>query len=57
MLYEGSSYGCETLDYPDYDVSFDFKPTQIGTYTFKFWQGDDDNGEGQYLIIDVEVTQ
>ena len=56
-VYDASNYGCEELDYPEYDVSFDFKPTQIGTYTFKFWQGEDNNGEDQFLVMDVEVTE
>ena len=51
-----SSYGCDSLDYPEYEVTYNFKPTEVGTYTLKYWQGEDENGEDQYLIIEVPVT-
>lgn len=51
-----NSYGCEPLEYPEYEVSFDFHPTQVGTYTFRFWQGQDENGVDQFLILEIPVT-
>lgn len=29
---------------------------QLETYTFKFWQGQNEQGEDQYLIIDIPVN-
>lgn len=52
-----NSYGCDSLEYPEYEVPYNFKPTQVGTYTFKYWQGEDDNGEDQYLIREVLVEE
>ena len=48
---------CEELDDPNYDVSFNFKPTSIGTYTFYFWQGVDENGESQFITVEATVTE
>lgn len=56
-VYEGNNYSCNPLEYPEYEVTFNFKPLQEGTYTFKFWQGEDENGEDQYMVVDVPVTQ
>lgn len=39
------------------DVSFNFKVTQTGTYTFKFWQGTDENGNDSYYIVEVPVVE
>jgi hypothetical protein len=39
------------------DATFNFKVTGNGSYIFKFWQGEDENGEDQYLIIEVPVTE
>ncbi|HPF96634.1 MAG: hypothetical protein R2802_08530 [Flavobacteriaceae bacterium] len=48
---------CLPLDYPEYEVSFNFKPTSLGTYVFNFWQGEDENGEDQFMVIEVPVTE
>jgi len=34
-----------------------FKPTQHGTYTFKFWKGKDQNGEDVFEIREVPVEE
>jgi len=52
----GTTNSCEELDYPEYDVSFNFQPMTVGTYTFKFWQGEDASGEDEFLVVQVEVT-
>jgi len=49
-----SNYPCEDL-YTELEASFNFKPINTGSYIFNFWQGEDDNGEDQYLIIEVPV--
>lgn len=33
-----------------------FKAGDEDSYVFKFWQGEDDNGDDQYLIIEVPVV-
>ncbi len=38
-------------------VSFNFKVTSYDTYLFKFYQGEDEQEEDQYLILEVPVIQ
>ena len=45
---------CEEIA-TELETSFNFKATSSGSYIFKFWQGEDDNGEDQYLTIEVPV--
>ncbi|WAC01133.1 hypothetical protein N7U66_13310 [Lacinutrix neustonica] len=52
----GDNGNCTTIDSP-LEATFNFKATQVGTYVFKFWQGEDDNGEDSYLIVEVPVTE
>ncbi|WP_338732193.1 hypothetical protein [Mangrovimonas cancribranchiae] len=47
---------CETID-AELEISFNFKPTETGSYIFKFWQGEDDNGEDEYMIVEVPVVE
>lgn len=37
------------------EVTISFKATTEDLYVFKFWQGKDDNGEDQYLVVEVPV--
>lgn len=37
------------------ETSFDFFVNDTGLYTFKFWQGEDSNGNDIYLTIEVPV--
>lgn len=37
-------------------VSFQFNVTSLDTYVFKFYQGEDEDGVDQYLIIEVPVV-
>lgn len=39
------------------ETTFNFMVTGNGSYIFKFWQGEDDNGEDQYLEIEVPVVE
>lgn len=49
---------CETIIDDDLvEATFNFQVTSNGSYIFKFWQGDDENGETQYLIIEVPVVE
>ena len=47
---------CEIYDYNEEEVSFNFQVTSYDSYVFKFWQGEDDNGNDTYHIIEVPVT-
>lgn len=38
-------------------VSFDFSVISTETYIFQFYQGEDANGEDQYLIVEVPVAE
>lgn len=48
---------CETLEESLVESTFNFHVTSNGSYIFKFWQGEDDNGETQYLTIEVPVVE
>ncbi|GAA4279398.1 hypothetical protein [Aquimarina mytili] len=39
------------------DVSFDFLVGQEESYIFRFWQGKNENGDNQFLTIEVPVVQ
>ena len=55
----GSGNPCSILDNEVASRSFNFSVnSNIGsTYTFKFWQGEDQNGEDIYLTIEVPVSE
>lgn len=55
IVYDNSN--CEPLEDELMDVSFDFKAIYNQTYMFKFWQGEDDNGDDIYLIYEVPVIE
>lgn len=48
---------CETLDNEMVDVSFNFIVNNTGTYVFRFWQGEDANGNDTYYIVEVPVVE
>ncbi|TYA74080.1 hypothetical protein [Seonamhaeicola marinus] len=48
---------CETLDNVLVEQTFNFIVTSNGSYTFKFWQGEDNDGESQFLTIEVPVVE
>ncbi|WP_104735044.1 hypothetical protein [Hanstruepera ponticola] len=52
--YFQSNNNCVEIDEPT-EASFRFKATTEDLYIFKFWQGEDENGEDQYMIIEVPV--
>lgn len=47
--------GCQTLTNEVKEETFNFQPTTTGTYTFKFWQGKDANGNNIFLEIQRDV--
>ena len=48
------SNDCETIDFEE-ELTFRVHALQASPYIFRFWQGDDDNGEPIYLTIEVPV--
>lgn len=53
--YEFLDNDCEVLEDELVEATFNFIVTNNGSYIFKFWQGEDTNGENQYLTIEVPV--
>lgn len=53
--YEYLNNSCEELENELVEATFNFIVTSNGSYIFKFWQGEDSNGENQYLTIEVPV--
>ncbi len=47
---------CETFENELVEVSFNFMVTSNGTYVFRFWQGEDENGNDMYYIVEVPVV-
>ena len=52
LVIESSS--CEVIDIEE-ELIFKVHALQESPYIFRFWQGDDDNGEPIYLTIEVPV--
>ncbi|MEC3906355.1 hypothetical protein VOI54_04955 [Tamlana sp. 2201CG12-4] len=48
---------CENLEDELVEATLNFIVTSDGSYIFKFWQGEDENGEDQYLTIVVPVVE
>lgn len=51
------NHTCETLEDELVEVSFNFMVTSNGTYVFRFWQGEDENGNDTYYIVEVPVVE
>ncbi|WP_248724648.1 hypothetical protein [Seonamhaeicola sp. ML3] len=47
---------CEILENELVEETLNFMVTNTGSYIFKFWQGEDNDGESQFLTIEVPVT-
>ena len=47
---------CEEIN-TELERTFNFQATSTGSYIFKFWQGEDVDGEDQYLIVEVQVIE
>ena len=51
-----SNSSCETDINEEVEVSFDFLPQELyQSYTFRFWQGVDENEEDVYYTVEVPV--
>jgi len=45
---------CEEISEPSYSV-LQFKPENSGIYTFRFWNGLDENGQDVFIIKEIEI--
>jgi len=54
-VYENND--CLPLEDQEVEVSFTFMVNNNGTYVFKFWQGEDVNGNDMYYIVEVPVVE
>ena len=45
---------CETTNI-EAQTSFNFEANTTGLHIFKFWQGEDENGQDMYLLMEVTV--
>lgn len=57
ITYVFEDNSCTGLEDVLVDATFNFNVTSNGSYIFKFWQGEDTNGEDQYLIVEVPVVE
>lgn len=48
---------CADLQDSMTEETFNFIVTSNGSYIFKFWQGENDEGKDQYLTIEVPVVE
>lgn len=55
VVYDNSN--CEDLENSLIERSFNFSVIYDQVYIFKFWQGEDENGEDIYLIYEVPVVE
>lgn len=55
IVYDHS--GCEPIEDELVEVSFDFKAVYNQIYVFKFWQGEDENGEDIFLTYEIPVIE
>lgn len=46
---------CVVEQNPVYEVPLRFRPEEPGTYTFKFWTGEDDAGVDQFIEVEAVV--
>ena len=53
--HEMENTSCTDLQDELVEATFNFIVTSNGSYIFKFWQGEDNSGEDQYLTIEVPV--
>ena len=51
-----SNTNCNTINSEE-ETSFDFTPREAGVYIFKFWQGENENNEDEYITYEIEVLE
>lgn len=55
--YHFSGNDCEDLTDEMVEETFNFIVTSNGSYIFNFWQGEDTDGEDQFLTVEVPVVE
>ena len=56
VINDNDTSSCETLNEVIEDNSFTFHvQNNAGTYIFKFWQGENEDGEDEYLIYEIPI--
>lgn len=43
--------------YTQAEASFNFRAENVGTYVFKFWQGENTDGVDEYYVVEVPVVE
>ncbi|WP_456438120.1 hypothetical protein [Psychroserpens sp.] len=46
---------CGVFENEEVEVSFDFQVNSFDPYVFRFWQGEDENGNDNYYLVEVPV--
>ena len=46
---------CEIFDNEEVEVTLNFRVNDIDPYVFRFWQGEDENGNDMYYVVEVPV--
>ncbi|MDP5158482.1 MAG: hypothetical protein NWQ07_07900 [Flaviramulus sp.] len=57
ITYVFKANNCEIIENVLVEATFNFNVTSNGSYIFKFWQGEDENGDPIYLTIEVPVIE
>lgn len=57
ITYVFEESNCTDIEDGLVESTFNFIVTSNGSYIFKFWQGEDESGEDQYLTIEVPVIE
>jgi hypothetical protein len=47
---------CETFENEEVEVTLNFQVNNTDPYVFKFWQGEDENGNDIYYVVEVPVV-
>ena len=48
---------CEVFDYEPVEATLNLQVNSFDPYIFKFWQGEDENGNDTYYIVEVPVLE
>lgn len=48
---------CVTFDNESVEVTLNFSVNNINPYVFRFWQGEDENGNDMYYVVEVPVVE
>lgn len=48
---------CETFENEEVEVTLNFQVNSTEPYVFRFWQGEDENGNDVYYVVEVPVVE